>query len=101
LNLLKSGTVQPEDLTSALQKLSDQAQRAGTIVHRVHDFVRKRSVTPEHRDLRKILQDATSFISTDMTRGGGRIDMKLPDAPVPVRADAVLIQQVLLNLMRN
>ncbi|MDR2310375.1 MAG: PAS domain S-box protein [Brucellaceae bacterium] len=101
LNLLNSGTVQPEDLTSALQKLSDQAQRAGTIVHRVHDFVRKRSVTPEHRDLRKILQDATSFISTDMTRGGGRIDMKLPDAPVPVRADAVLIQQVLLNLMRN
>lgn len=101
LNLLKSGTMRPDELTSALQKLSDQAQRAGTIVHRVHDFVRKRSVTQEQHDLRKILQDAASFVSTDMIRGGGHIDMKLPAAPVPVRADAVLIEQVLLNLIRN
>ena len=101
LNLLKSGAAQPADLTGALQKLSDQAQRAGTIVHRVHDFVRKRSVTPEQHDLRTILQDAASFVRSDIVKGGGRIDMRLPDAPVPVRADAVLIQQVLLNLMRN
>ena len=101
LNLLQSGTVQPVDLTGALQKLSDQAQRAGTIVHRVHDFVRKRSVTPEQHDLRKILQDAASFVSSDIIKGGGHIDMRLPDAPVAVRADAVLIQQVLLNLIRN
>lgn len=101
LNLLNSGAVQAEELTGVLQKLSDQAQRAGVIVHRVHDFVRKRSVTQEYHDLRLILQDATSFVTSDTLKGGGRIDLNLPDNSVPVRADAVLLQQVLLNLIRN
>ncbi|HWD12461.1 PAS domain S-box protein [Pseudochrobactrum sp. sp1633] len=101
LNLLNSGTMPMSELGGVLQKLSDQAQRAGTIVHRVHDFVRKRSVTQEQHDLRRIVQDATSFVTGDILKSGGKIDLRLPDAPVSVRADAVLIQQVLLNLIRN
>lgn len=101
LNLLHSGTAQIGELKHALQKLSDQAQRAGIIVHRVHDFVRKRSVTQEQHDLRLILQEATSFVTSDIRKDGGRIELTLPDKAVPVRADAVLLQQVLLNLIRN
>lgn len=101
LNLLSAGNTDHSELVGALQKLASQAQRAGTIVHRVHDFVRKRSITQDLHDLRAILQEACSFVTGDIRKSGGKIELVVPDQAVPVRADAVLLQQVLLNLIRN
>ncbi|MBL8484480.1 MAG: PAS domain S-box protein, partial [Rhodocyclaceae bacterium] len=41
LNRAEQGLLKPEELREALSKLSAQARRAGQIIRRVHDFVRR------------------------------------------------------------
>lgn len=101
LNRLDSGRPSGEDLREVLAKLQTQARRAGQIIRRVHDFVRrsepKRDVTP----LRLLLEDAIGLMEPLARRHGVRITLDLPDdLPAPA-IDRLMIEQVLVNLLRN
>ncbi len=100
LNLLANGQAQPGDLQPALEKIGAQAQRAGKIIRRVHDFVRKSEPKRAPCQLGEIIEDCVGFIEAEARKHHVRIECDTPPA-LPVLADRLMLEQVLLNLMRN
>ncbi|MCH2221930.1 MAG: ATP-binding protein, partial [Dechloromonas sp.] len=77
-----------------------QAQRAGKIIRRVHDFVRKSEPKRAPCSLKDVVDDCLGFIEADARKHRIRIETDIPDLP-PILADRLMLEQVLLNLMRN
>ncbi len=100
LHLIKAGKP-PGDLVGALEKLDAQAQRAGQVIRRVHDFVRKREPTFGAVDIGHLIADLATFVGPDARKAGVEIDLDLAPVALGVRGDRILLEQVLLNLMRN
>ena len=101
LNRLASGQFEPEDLRVAMTKLGVQAQRAGQIIRRVHDFVRKSEPQVQACAINAVVEETVGFIEFDAKSRG--VSLKVtpaPENPV-VTADRILLEQVVLNLARN
>jgi len=101
LNHATAGDISGDAMVVALDKLGQQAQRAGGIIRRVHDFVRKSDPVLQPCGVATILRDSVEFITADARKRGIGIRLDLPNEDVSVIADRILIEQVLLNLMRN
>lgn len=101
LNLLRAGKAEPEALAATLEKLGLQAQRAGKIIRRVHDFVRKSEPKIAPTPVRQLVQESAAFAEADCRKHGVRIEIDLAADLPPVNADPILMQQVLLNIIRN
>lgn len=98
---LKSGKVSPEELLPVLEKVNIQAQRAGDVIRRIREFVKQQEPKRSPCPIGKIIEDAISFSRLDARHKQARIELEMPDALVAVVADAVLIEQVLMNLIKN
>ena len=100
LRRLRGGGVSPEALAGALEQAGEQAERAGQIIRRVRDFVQSRQPVLAALDLNALV--ARSMIAADQS-AHGELDVGLhlaPDLP-RAQADGVMIEQVILNLVRN
>jgi signal transduction histidine kinase len=84
-----------------MQKASFQAERAGKIIRRVREFVKKSEPQRCAVDLVEVLEDAIGFADIDAHRTRIRIHTELEPELPPVYADRIMIEQVLLNLIRN
>jgi two-component system sensor histidine kinase DctS len=101
INRLDAGDLPRSELREALGKLAAQAQRAGRVIRRIYDFVRRSEPQRAPCNVNEIIEDATGLIEADARKGGVRIVQDL-SGPLPeILADRVMIEQVLLNLMRN
>ena len=98
---LQSGKGRTEDVLAAMQKASFQAERAGKIIRRVREFVKKSEPQRCAVDLVDVLEDAIGFADIDAHRTRIRIHTELEPELPPVYADRIMIEQVLLNLIRN
>ncbi|HNJ51120.1 ATP-binding protein [Accumulibacter sp.] len=101
MNKLTTGNFTPEQLKEALGKLAVQAQRAGHIIRRVHDFVRKSEPKLAPCDLAEVIDDSIGFIEGAAKSRGVRIQREIQGMRPELPADRVMLEQVLLNLMRN
>lgn len=98
---MQSGKWKPEDVLAAMQKASFQADRAGKIIRRVREFVKKSEPRRSAVRLTDILDDALGFADIDARRTGIRLVADVEPELPPVFADRIMIEQVLLNLIRN
>ncbi|OHC63996.1 MAG: PAS domain-containing sensor histidine kinase [Rhodocyclales bacterium GWA2_65_19] len=98
---LESGTYTGEDLLQAMQKASFQAERAGKIVRRMRDFVRKSEPNRVSVALADIADEAIGFAEIEARKAGIDIRVEIPLTLPPVYADRIMIEQVLLNLVKN
>jgi len=101
LNLLDAGGAAPAELRTALAKAAQQAQRAGQIIRRVHEFVRKRDPTRSPVRINGAVEEAVGFAEAEARKRQVRLTLALGGGDPLLQADPVLIQQVLLNLIRN
>jgi two-component system, LuxR family, sensor histidine kinase DctS len=89
------------DIQATLAKLGHQAERAGTIVRRVRDFAKR---TEPHRlavDLERLIADTLTALSGELAAAHVQVAVATV-RPLPVfEGDAVLLEQVLVNLLRN
>ncbi|MGE5470780.1 MAG: PAS domain S-box protein [Bacteroidota bacterium] len=100
LNLLERPDCPVADIRPALEKIGVQAQRAGRIIRRVHDFVRKSEPKRAPCQLADVIDDCLGFVESDARKRHVRIDCEIPELP-PIPADRLMLEQVLLNLIRN
>lgn len=100
LNLLSTENFSCGDLRPALEKIGVQAQRAGKIIRRVHDFVRKSEPKRAPCALREVIDDCLGFVEPEARKRQIRIEASIPELPL-LPADRLMLEQVLLNLMRN
>jgi PAS domain S-box-containing protein len=98
---VKSGNATPEVILPALEKASEQAQRAGAIIRRIREFVKRSEPNRSLTDARSIVEDAVAFAEIEAKRRNVIIHTSIPEHIEPVFVDAILIEQVLLNLLKN
>lgn len=101
LNLLAAGGPAVGGIEEALRKTAQQAQRAGQIIRRVHEFVRQRAPTRVAVRLNATVEEAVGFAEAEARTRQVRISVALAEGDPELQADPVLLQQVLLNLVRN
>lgn len=101
LDRIAAGRADSGELASALQKSVEQAQRAGRIIRRIYDFVRRAAPRREPCELGALLDEVLGFVEIDTRRQRVRILRRLPVKPVFFAGDRVLLSQTFLNLMRN
>jgi two-component system sensor histidine kinase DctS len=105
MNLLQDAAVKDsqlvETLTSAIQRISQQAERAGKVIKSVHDFVRRRDQAREAVTPRVLLDDVMPLVSLQARKLGVRVVVNCPVDLPSVLCDRTMVEQVLLNLARN
>jgi two-component system sensor histidine kinase DctS len=100
-NLIAAGTTSLDELDGALAKCQEQAQRAGRIIRRIYEFVRRHEPKTELCDLDTLLSDLIVLIEADARRQNIRIIRQLQPALPIIQADQILLGQAVLNLMKN
>jgi two-component system sensor histidine kinase DctS len=100
--MLHAGDGNPAEVAIALAKASDQTQRAGQVIKRIHEFMRKQPPRRERVQLLDIVESCRALIELQAKREAIQVDIA-PSAAgeVTVLADPVMLQQVVLNLTRN
>lgn len=101
MNRLANNQANPEELLTILGKLGKQAQRAGQIIRRVHDFVRRSEPKVERIDLNQLVTEAIGLVEPDSRKRNIEVAFTAAEGPTHVRIDPVMIEQVLVNLIRN
>jgi PAS domain S-box-containing protein len=98
---LSAGKAEPGEVLSAMKKASAQAERAGKIIRRVREFVNKREPNRAPVALADLVEDAIGFALLDARKAGVDIQVDVPAELPPVFVDRVMIEQVVLNLVKN
>jgi two-component system sensor kinase FixL len=99
--MLASGQSQPEELVGTLQKISDQAERAGQVIRGLRALLRKRDSVREPLDCNQLVREVSRLTDFEIRQSGFRLVLRLQPQLPQVVGDGVQIQQVILNLIRN
>ena len=94
-------TVAADDLMEMLSKTAHQAERAGQVIRRIRGFVKRSDPIRKPVTAQTILTETLGLAEIDARERGLTIAHHIaPDLPV-LNVDAILIEQVLLNLIKN
>lgn len=98
---ISSGNMSDEELLKALEKTANQAQRAGTIIQRIREFVKRSAPNYAPTQVQQMVADAVDLASIEMRRRFIRFSCDMHTQTESIMADRILIEQVLVNLMKN
>jgi hypothetical protein len=90
-----------DDLIAALKKTARQAERAGQIIHRIRSFVKRSEPQRQRAEAHQIVDDAVDLAGIELRRRNVAIHTYVAQRLPPLMADPILIEQVLLNLLKN
>lgn len=99
-NLIATGQSSAE-IDSALAKCQEQAQRAGRIIRRIYEFVRRHEPKSEACQIDVLLADLITLMEADASRQSVRIVRTVAEDLPVIQADGILLGQAILNLMKN
>ena len=92
-------------LEQGVQLALDQVQYAARIIGRIRDYTQSRQPRRERVDLNALLHNSLTMLDWDLGRHGVQLSMALApeaqDGATAVAGDGVMLQQVLVNLLRN
>ncbi|MDO4769960.1 MAG: PAS domain S-box protein [Brachymonas sp.] len=98
---LANNSIEPHELLGALEKTARQAQRAGQIIQRIREFVKRSAPNYRWVDVQHMVEDAVDLAEIEMRRRQVRLIRSIADGLPEIMADRILIEQVLVNLMKN
>lgn len=99
-NLIAGGAGN-HSIDEALAKGQDQAQRAGRIIRRIYEFMRRHEPKSEPCDIAAVLGDLIALTEIEARRQQVRLRADIAPGLPTIEADRILLSQTLLNLMRN
>jgi two-component system sensor kinase FixL len=88
-------------LAETLNKIADEAGRAGQVVHRLREFFRGGTVRMETCAVPDLIEEGIAPLRKRAARFGIALEVALPASLPVVSADRVQIATVLLNLVGN
>ncbi len=91
----------PAQVARALTAARTQAEHAAAVISRVREFVRAREPRRDAHDIAAIVHTVVELLRLEAERLRLSIDVALAPNLTPVYADRVMIEQVLLNLVKN
>ena len=100
-NRVAEGSIGKEEIGLVLARLGEAAQRAGQIVHRVRDVVKRNEPRFERVDIGELVKRTLATFRGEPRERATRIALEAGPGVFVERCDDVLIEQVLINLLRN
>ena len=94
-------SINEDDLIAALEKTARQAQRAGQVIHRIRAFVKRSEPQRQPSRIKDIVEDAVELASIELRRRKVLIHSYVAPRLPLLMVDPILIEQVLLNLLKN
>lgn len=98
---LRSGVGDPSDLCAVMDEVRGQAERAGEIIRRLRRFVSKGEPRTAEADINNLVREVAGLADPEARQNGVEICLELAEGLGTVQVDAIQIQQVILNLVRN
>ena len=95
---------QPPDLGEVREALGcvvGDADRAGDIIDRIRDHIKKAPPRKEHFDLNEAIDEVIVLARSAIIKNGVSVQTRLSEGLFPVHGDRVQLQQVVLNLLLN
>ncbi len=99
--MVKAGHTDLDKLLPALEKAASQAQRAGKIISRIREFVKRSEPRRQSIQIDTVIENAISLAEIHARKRQIVIERQIPEHLPDVLADPILIEQVLLNLLKN
>ena len=99
--MLKSPSPDLHELGEIVADIRRDDQRASEVILRLRSLLRKTPFELGEFDLNDLVRETFELLSGVAVARGVRIDHFMTAAPLPVSADRVQLQQVLINLMIN
>ncbi len=90
-----------KEILPALEKASEQAHRAGTIIQRIRGFVKRSEPQRKAASITEIINDAVGLVEIEAHRHRLSIQSEIAENLPVVNLDPVLILQVVVNLLKN
>jgi signal transduction histidine kinase len=90
-----------DEESRALDRAIDQVMFAARVIARIREFTHTHQPRHARVDLVALLRASAALLDWDLQRSGTRLVLELPEAGAAVRGDEVMLQQVVVNLMRN
>jgi PAS domain S-box-containing protein len=85
----------------AARRIIRDGNRASEVIRRLRALFAKTDTATELLDLNEAIRDVIALSMAELRRRDVLLHLKLAEDPVPVRADRIQLQQVMLNLVRN
>ena len=90
-----------QDVTLALRRIAEQAERAGKVIKSVGDLVRQRERAREAVPVPALFEAIAPLLQLQGRKLDIALDMEVSEPCPPVWCDRTMVEQVLLNLARN
>ena len=99
--MMENGTLTNERALTAFKKIENQALRCGKIIQRIRGFAKKTDPHLEEVDVTTVIHETMELAVIQARKYGAEIRLDVPEDLPVMRADAVLLEQLLLNLVKN
>jgi C4-dicarboxylate-specific signal transduction histidine kinase len=101
LRRIDRGNLEVTELSAIMQQSIHEAERAAEIIRRLRAFVNKEDPHHERVEINKLIVRVCDFLTSEMERKSITLKLSLAENLPVLIVDAIQIEQVLLNLLRN
>ena len=101
LRFLRFDPPELDEVREALEWIVRDVARAGTVVQRIRNLVKKAPLPDDRVDINAVIQEIIELTRSEATKNGVLMRTELADGLPLVRGDRVELLQVILNLVLN
>jgi hypothetical protein len=98
---VRNDSIDKDALMAALEKTAKQAERAGQIIHRIRNFVKRSEPQRQPANAADIVEDAVELAGIELRRRNVAIHTYVAQRLPQLMVDPILVEQVLMNLLKN
>jgi len=99
--MIEGGLIDEADIVDVLGRISDEAVRAGDMIHGLKTLVRKRRSEMHVCSVNELVRAVIPLAEVEARDRGIELILRLDEQLPEIAADDVQIQQVVLNMLRN
>jgi two-component system sensor histidine kinase DctS len=100
-SFLDASPMQTKKVQEAVRRMGEESRRAGQIVHSMRSFIQRRTVQHQAHNLVELLTEPMALLEPMLQRSNISLKVIGLDQDIVIDCDAVMIEQVLFNLIRN
>ncbi len=90
-----------DEAKTSFQRIDDLIGRMAAITKQLKSYARKSGDNPKRIDMRDCVSAAFGMMSPQLGRREVTITQNIPDEPMYVISDALRVEQIIINLLRN
>src|SRR4030095_6998876 len=99
--MLDSPTLDVKELKEVLSDIRRDDQRAGEVIRRLRSLLKRAPFEAKEIDLNEMVRETLDLVAALAQARGVSLDSVLAGTQLPVKADNIQLQQVLINLIVN